>query len=82
MKKFDQDGNLSKMYCNRCGRQLSVHSGMLKEFAFEGETHFGYFSKKDGESHSFDLCETCYDAMVGQFVIPVDRKQEFEWQRI
>ena len=32
---------------------------------------WGYFSKKDGETHSFDLCEECYDKWIGGFQIPV-----------
>ncbi|NLL92600.1 MAG: hypothetical protein GX225_00420 [Clostridiales bacterium] len=32
---------------------------------------WGYFSEKDGERHSFDLCEDCYDAMIKNFKIPI-----------
>ena len=36
----------------------------------EGKKQWGYFSKRDGEIHSFLLCEDCYDEMVKKFVIP------------
>ena len=39
-----------------------------------------YFSHKDGVTHSFDLCEACYDKLIGTFAIPVTEKEEFEWQ--
>ena len=28
------------------------------------------------EVHRFDLCEECYDRMVSQFVIPVEKENE------
>ena len=37
---------------------------------------FGFFGSKDGESESFDLCETCYEKMVAGFAVPVKR-----WER-
>ena len=39
---------------------------------------WGYFSEKDGETHSFDLCEECYDRITGQFAVPVEKKDELE----
>ena len=32
----------------------------------------GYFSEKDGERHSFDLCESCYDDLLRTFRIPAE----------
>ena len=40
------------------------------------EKRWGYFSNKDNEVHRFDLCEECYDRMVSQFVIPVEKENE------
>ena len=37
-----------------------------------------YFSEKDGEVHHFDLCESCYDELVGGFRIPVDVEEQTE----
>ncbi len=36
------------------------------------------FSEKDGEVHHFDLCESCYDELVGGFRIPVDVEEQTE----
>ena len=36
---------------------------------------WGYFSEKDGERHSFDLCESCYDKLLASFKIPADVRE-------
>lgn len=63
---------LEKVVCNRCGKNLKVEGGCLKEGCFHGKTVFGYFSRKDGTEHSFDLCEDCYDRMTAEFAVPVE----------
>lgn len=59
-----------KINCNGCGRSLVIKNGILREDVFEGKKQWGYFSKRDGEIHSFLLCETCYEEMVQKFTIP------------
>ena len=59
-----------KLFCNGCGRMLNYENGILREAVFDGKTQCGYFSKRDGEIHSFLLCEDCYDEMVKKFVTP------------
>ena len=66
---------LVSVICNRCKKELKVENGMLKEGCFCGDTPFGYFSKKDGMKHFFDLCEECYDKMVSGFAIPVEEEE-------
>ena len=39
---------------------------------------WGYFSGKDGERHSFALCEGCYDRMRKNFVLEVEIQEETE----
>ncbi len=56
--------------CNGCGRELRMENGILKEDVFEGKKQWGYFSKKDGEIHSFLLCEDCYEDMISKLMIP------------
>ncbi len=69
---------LEKIVCNQCGRELKLENGIVQEGVFQGETRFGYFSGKDGESHSFDLCEECYDRLTGRFLVPVTMEEELE----
>lgn len=79
MRKFDKDQKiLTAVICNGCGRKLKVEGGVLREGCFEGKQSFGYFSSRDGESHSFDLCEDCYDRLVRQFCIPVEKEESTE----
>ncbi len=42
------------------------------EGVFRVDYEWGYFSEKDGERHSFDLCEACYDKLLRSFQIPVE----------
>lgn len=57
--------------CNKCGKTIKHSDGVLKEDFFEATKDWGYFSNKDLQTHRFNLCEKCYDALVGEFVIPV-----------
>lgn len=69
---------LHAVVCNGCGRELKVEEGVLKEGCFEGKQLFGYFSSRDGECHSFDLCEECYGKMIRSFRIPVKIEENAE----
>ena len=62
---------LKKIVCNCCGKELTVKDGIVIEGVFSADCSWGYFSKKDGETHSFDLCEECYDKWISGFQIPV-----------
>ena len=52
--------------------------GYPREGVFSVDQEWGYFSEKDGEVHHFDLCESCYDELVGGFRIPVDVEEQTE----
>lgn len=80
MRKYEenQNGRLAKVICNKCGRELKVENGYLREYCFSGDTVFGYFSRKDGEAHHFDLCEDCYDGLTAQFAVPVQETESAE----
>ena len=67
---------LAEVVCNKCGRHLVVENGILTEGCFVGNHVFGYFSEKDGSRQAFDLCESCYDAMVEEFLMPVTETEE------
>ena len=62
--------------CNGCGKVIRWEQDMLQEGVLEIEQTWGYFSGKDGEIHSFCLCEDCYDRIRETFVIPV-KVQEY-----
>ena len=67
---------ITKIICNRCGKETKVVSGIPKREMLHVEHTWGYFSGKDGEIHSFDLCESCYDLLVQEFKIPPEKKEQ------
>lgn len=80
MRKVEniQEKKLIQVICNCCGKELAVENGILKEECVCVEKSFGYFSKKDGKMHRFDLCEKCYDEMTARFLVPVEMKEASE----
>lgn len=64
--------------CNKCKKAMKVEDNIVKEGLFEVEYRFGYFSKKDSEVHSFDLCEDCYDSITKDFLIPPEVSETSE----
>lgn len=78
MRIYDQNYSayLQKAFCNKCGKELKVVDGIIREGYLSCEEQFGYFSNKDGEIHKFDLCEECYDELIKQFKLPVDKKHQ------
>ncbi len=66
----DKKEEIFTVICNKCKKEIKVENSIIKEGIFSAEHLFGYFSEKDGETHSFDLCEECYDKIVSEFKIP------------
>ncbi len=57
--------------CNMCGKELKIENDILKEDVFNAKKEWGYFSEKDCEIHTFNLCEKCYDELVKSFKLPI-----------
>lgn len=74
MRKYNDENkkDLLEIYCNKCGKKITIDNGIVKEGAFSITYGWGYFSKKDGETHSLDLCEDCYDELIKSFNIPIN----------
>ncbi|MGN0382822.1 MAG: hypothetical protein ACI4DS_01025 [Eubacterium sp.] len=72
------DTYIEKLVCNKCGKEIKVVNGIVKEGVFMIDYDWGYFSHKDGERHSFDLCEECYNLMISEFKFPATRKENTE----
>ena len=66
------------VYCNSCGKTITMENGILKEDAFEATKEWGYFSGRDMEVHHFNLCEECYDKITSEFAIPVEVRKKLE----
>lgn len=60
--KDDSVDNWEDILCDKCRKSCRDSNGMNHEYA-EFKVHWGYGSKKDGERHEGQVCETCYDAL-------------------
>ncbi len=80
MRKYTvvKTNHIKKLYCNGCGRELQVKNGIIEEGVISVNHQWSYFSDKDGEVHSFDLCEKCYNKLTKSFKIPPTIKHEKE----
>ena len=61
--------NQMEKCCNMCGKTM-VETGFDREDSLFIQKKWGYFSNKDGEQHTIQLCETCYDLWIKTFQIP------------
>ena len=69
-----KSGKLERVICNMCGNEVKH----IDNVCFSADMTFGYFSRKDGIRHHFDLCEDCYDRVIAGFRIPVEEWEETE----
>lgn len=58
------------MKCNMCGKEILFENGLPKEDYLYMKKDWGYFSRKDGETHEIVLCEKCYDAFNAELPTP------------
>lgn len=78
MRVYEEEKKLVTVVCNDCGKKLLVENGILKEECIHVDHDFGFFGARDGESDSFDLCEACYEKLISDFSVPVDRRERKE----
>ena len=64
--------------CNGCGKTVKVSGTPPCGEGLTVTKTWGYFSGKDGERHSFFLCEECYDKLVESFAVPAETTEETE----
>lgn len=76
-KSVEEEGQ-GEVCCNCCGRSLKKKEGLFMEDVCCVSVQWGYFSRKDGENHSFAICEDCYDRITRNFVIPPKVEQRIE----
>ena len=73
--KMKETEEINGIICNQCGKEIRVVNGRPEEGVLSVDHTWGYFSEKDGERHSFDLCESCYDKLLASFKIPADVRE-------
>lgn len=64
MKKENQ------IFCNMCGKDITIKNGIPMEEVLSVKKMWGYFSTQDGVQYEFELCETCCRKLLEQFQIP------------
>ena len=69
--KLKETKDINKIFCNKCGKEIAMNHGRLEEDVLSVDKRWGYFSNKDNQVDSFDLCEKCYDEFVATFTIPI-----------
>ena len=69
--KLKETKDIDKIICNKCGKEIAVNHGCPTEDVLSVDKRWGYFSKKDNQVDSFDLCEKCYDEFVATFAVPI-----------
>ena len=69
LKTFQQQG-IDDILCNKCGKSLKTDCGFigLTETRIIGQ--FCSTNLRDGDIHSFSLCEECLEALFSTFIIP------------
>lgn len=72
-KQITQDGKEPICYC--CGKPIQKlqEPDKYADYLTISKT-WGYFSSKDLTTHTFTLCEACYDHWVERFCIPIKEK--------
>ena len=79
MRKYGKNGQLETVFCNLCGKKIAVKEGIVREGAAMFDHAWDYFSEKDGEVHHWDMCEECYDNLLGQFRVEPDVEEQVEF---
>ena len=65
----EKNEKIEKIFCNMCGKEIPKTNGFFHDH-LHIEKKWGYFSDHDGEVHSFDICESCYDRLIREFSLP------------
>lgn len=72
------DGMQHTVVCNCCGQPIPVYPSPEAAECMEVTKKWGYFSGKDGETHRFHICESCYDAWIATFAIAPEVTEDTE----
>lgn len=80
MRKYQERCSevLEQVVCNKCGKTLKINENRIEEGVVQIQIPWGYFSGKDGEVHTLDLCEACYDSWIKGFALPVEIEDKNE----
>jgi len=69
---------MEKARCNCCGKVLKVERNIVCEDFVHIKKSWGYFSKRDGITQEFTMCEQCVEKLVAGFVVPIEEYETKE----
>lgn len=69
---------MEKTRCNCCGKILKIEKNTVCEDFVRIKKSWGYFSKKDGITQEFVLCEQCIEKLVAGFTVPIEEYETKE----
>lgn len=79
MNKNITDGMRHTLVCNCCGHKIPAYPSPDARECVEITKKWGYFSdNKDGETHRFHICESCYDAWIATFAVAPEVTEDTE----
>ena len=61
---------MDNIVCNKCGRTLKAENGIIHEDFIHVCKSWGYFSRRDGRTWEFIICEECMEKIEREFIIP------------
>lgn len=61
---------MEQVQCNKCGKILKMQNQIMVEDFISIHKEWGYFSKRDGKTWDFVLCESCAEELEKSFSIP------------
>lgn len=79
MRKYDQKAKKEIFVCNCCGQRIGDVDEKDRLPFLDVRQTWGYFSKWDGSTHTFHICETCYEKMIQSWCYPPDEEEATEW---
>lgn len=72
-----EDG-MQQIQCNKCGKLIKMKNGIAHEDYLLVHKEWGYFSKKDGRTQEFIMCEECVKKLEEEFAVPSHWKNTIE----
>ena len=79
MRKYDLKTKKEMFICNCCGQEIGAVDEKDRVSFLDVRQTWGYFSKWDGCTHTFHICEICYEKMIQAWCYPPDVEEVTEW---
>ena len=78
MKKYDEITKKEILLCNCCGEMIAPVNESERAAFLDISKTWGYFSKWDGCTLHFHICERCYEKMVQSWCYPPEVEEQTE----